>query len=288
MDTQDSEHINIWLAYSDLFSGLLVVCIGIVLFSLVPKTAPGDGGDEVRRRKDAQWGVTKKLFEQIQSQGFRSEPTSLNEVKVRFDSTDIHTFNLVRFTDVQGNEAVVILRPQGEEQKITFGDQVLFDNEGVFRNQIKPDGIALLQSIGPIILAQGALYDEIRVFGHTDVKPPKEGDSIGYNWNLSAERAIAVVTELLTDPEIGKRLPRTEDYNPYKRSQTNLNFPPNRLSAIGRGEFEPVGSDVDDNWSERQRLIYGSWANEPKMRQNRRIDIILRSSSLPSAPGKRE
>lgn len=284
MDTQDREHINIWLAYSDLFSGLVVVCMGIVLFSLIPKGPPGDGGDELRRRKDAQWGVTRKLFEQIKSQGFHSDPGGLDEVKTRFENAENFVRDLVRFTDAQGNEAVIILRPQGEEQKITFGDQVLFDNEGVFRNQIKPDGIALLQSIGPIILAQGALYDEIRVFGHTDVKPPKQGDSIGYNWNLSAERAIAVVTELLTDPEIGKRLPKTEDYNPYKRSKISLNFPANRLSAIGRGEFEPVGSGVDDSWSERQRLIYESWDKEPKMRQDRRIEIVLRSSSIAGAP----
>jgi flagellar motor protein MotB len=280
VDTQDRDHISIWLAYSDLFSGLLVVCIGLALFGLLPKSGPGDGGEELRRRKAAQWEVTKSLFNQIKSQGFSSDPTTLDHVKVRFDSTDNHSLQIVRFFDHNGDEAVVILRPQGEEQRITFGDQVLFDNHGLFLKQIKPNGIALLQSIGPIILAQGALYDEIRIFGHTDVKPPKEGDGIGYNWNLSAARAIAVVTELLTNPELGKQLPKTEAYNAYMRGKTSLNFPPNRISAIGRGEFEPVGSSPDESWSERQRMIYDSWGNETKMQQNRRIEIVLRSSSL--------
>lgn len=280
MDTEDREHINIWLAYSDLFSGLLVVAIGILLLNLLPNNGPGDGGEELRRRKETQWGVTEKLFEQLRSQGYHSEPKSLEEVKNRFDGKDGKPANLVRFSDGQGNDAVVILSPEGEEQRITFGDQVLFENEGFYRNQIKPEGIALLQSIGPIILAQGALYDEIRVFGHTDVKPPKDGDSLEYNWKLSSERAIAIVTELLTDSQIGKALSTTQQYNKYKRDKTNLNFPPNRLSAIGRGEFEPVGSSFADNWDDRQKLIYSSWDNENMMKQNRRIEIVLRSSPV--------
>jgi flagellar motor protein MotB len=287
MDTQDREHISIWLAYSDLFSGLFVVCIGLVLFSLLPKPGPGDGpgngGEELRRRKVAQWEVTKRLFEEIKKQGFSSDPAKLDDLKLRFDNPDGNSPKIVRFFDPNNDEVIVIHRPQGEEQRITFGDQVLFDDRGEFLKRIKPNGIALLQSIGPIVLAQGALYDEIRIFGHTDVKPPQQGDGIGYNWNLSAERAIAVVTELLTNREIGQQLSRTEDYNAYLRGRTSLNFPPNRISAIGRGEFEPVGSGPDDSWTKRQSLIYDSWRNETRMQQNRRIEIVLRSSSLSGA-----
>lgn len=285
MDSQEREHINIWLAYSDLFSGLLVIAIGILLFTLVPNKGPGEGGAELQKRKEAQWNVTQKLFEQIHSQGYRAEPSVIGEVRQRFDNPNSGYSNLVRFTDSKGNEAVVILTPEGEEQRITFGDQALFDNKGRYRNQIKPEGMILLQSIGPIILAQGSLYNEIRVFGHTDVKPPEGTDSFEYNWVLSAERAIAVVSELLTDPEIGKKLPAREEYDRYKRGKTSLNFPPNRISAIGRGEFEPVSSNYGDSWSERQKLIYGSWDDENKMKLNRRIEIVLRSSPVENAIG---
>lgn len=283
MDSPENDHVNIWLAYSDLFSGLLVAAIGVLLFALQPSEGPGQGGAELQKRKDAQWGVTHKLFEQIRHQGYRAEPANLNELKQRFDRKDGDQPNLVRFTDEQGNEAVVILNPEGEEQRITFGDRVLFENEGPYLKQIKPEGIALLQSIGPIILAQGSLYQEIRVFGHTDVKPPKGGDNLDYNWVLSSERAIAVVTELLTDPVIGNKLPAREEYSRYKRGKINLNFSPNRISAIGRGEFEPVGSASSDDWDKRQTMIYGSWDSENQMRQNRRIEIVLRSSPVSAA-----
>ncbi len=283
METREREHINIWLAYSDLFSGLLVLAIGILLFALLPNDGPGEGGAELQRRRVAQWAMTQKLFDQIRLQGYQGEPKSIEEVKLRFEGKLGSYPSLVRFTNAQGGEAVNILPPEGEEQRITFGENVLFDNEGEYMKQIKPEGIALLRSVGPIILAQGSLYREIRVFGHTDVKPPRGGYGLDYNWTLSAERAIAVVTELLIDPEIGKKLPAKEEYKVYKRGNIELNFPPNRISAIGRGEFEPVGSSFGDDWGSRRDMIYGSWDDERKMSQNRRIEIVLRSASPEAA-----
>jgi flagellar motor protein MotB len=284
MGTREREHIDIWLAYSDLFSGLLVVSIGLLLFALIPNEGPGEGGAELQRRKAAQWAVTQKLFDQIRLQGYQAEPKSLEEIRLRFDGKLGNYPNLVRFTNGQGSEAVLILPPEGEEQRITFGESVLFDNDGQYMKQIKPEGIDLLRSVGPIILAQGSHYREIRVFGHTDVKPPKGGYGLDYNWALSAERAIAVVTELLTDPEIGRKLPAKEGYKVYKRGNMELNFPPNRISAIGRGEFEPVGSSFGDDWDRRREMIYGSWDDERKMTQNRRIEIVLRSASPEAVP----
>lgn len=278
MNGREHDHIDIWLAYSDLFSGLLIVAIGILLFAIQPNEGPGEGGAELQRRREAQWAMTQKLFEQIRLQGYQAEPKTIGEVRSHFDDKGGTHPDLVRFINPQGNEAVIILAPEGEEQRITFGESVLFDNDGPYMKRIKPEGVALLQSVGPIILTQGALYREIRVLGHTDVKPPRGDYSLDYNWTLSAERAIAVVTELLTDPEIGKRLPAREEYDVYKRGRVNLNFSPNRISAIGRGEFEPAGSNPDDDWGRRREMIYGSWDDERKMAHNRRIEIVLRSS----------
>jgi flagellar motor protein MotB len=278
--SHEREHINIWLAYSDLFSGLLIVFVGLLLFHLLPSGQGDNGGsEELKRRREAQWNVTRKLFEEIQSRGYRPEPATLEKLKESFENTAKTNRDLLRFLDNRGNEAVILRNPEGEEQRITFGSQVLFDNEGLFRNKIKQQGVDLLRSIGPVILSQSSLYSEIRVFGHTDVKPPKEGDAFEYNWVLSSERAIAVVTELLTDPEIGKGLPANikEEYDQYRRGKISLNFPPNRISAIGRGEFEPVESQTTDEWKVRQERIHKSWSDERKMQQNRRIEIVLRS-----------
>lgn len=271
--TNNSEEINIWLAYSDLFSGVFVITVAVLLIQLLPHSE----GEELKRRRDAQWGMTQRLFEEIQSKGYSAEPHTLEDIKLSFDEKKQGA--LVRFADRNGNETVVLYNPDGEEQRITFGSQILFDNEGIYRNKIKPEGVTLLQSMGSIILAQGARFSEIRVIGHTDVKPPRSGESLEYNWVLSSERAIAVVTELLTDPEISKALPQNmkEEYERYKGGKISLNFPPNRISAIGRGEFEPFGSVSSEEWNNRKNRIYDSWNSEDLMKQNRRIEIVLRS-----------
>lgn len=282
------DEINIWLAYSDLFSGVVAISIALLLFQLVPQLGPGEGENkELKLRREAQWGMTQQLFEGIRGRGYTPDPGNLDLVRQRFEGKTPGDGALIEFKDTFGEDAVILFSPEGEEQRITFGSQVLFENEGVYRNAIKPEGIALLQSIGGVILSQGSRFSEIRVTGHTDVKPPKAGDSLDYNWVLSSERAIAVVKVLMTDPEIGKNVPPEvkKEYELYKRGKVNLNFPPNRISAIGRGEFEPVGSATGEGWEDRRRRIYGSWDNEDAMRDNRRIDIVLRSIPAGSVPG---
>ncbi|HKY42113.1 MAG TPA: OmpA family protein [Pyrinomonadaceae bacterium] len=279
----DGDEINIWLAYSDLFSGIVAISIALLLFHLIPESGNGSGGaddEEVKLRRELQWDVTQRVFEGIRSRGYLSQPDDLKQVRRAFENNVHGDGQLVVFKDSFGQDAVILFRPEGEEQRITFGSQVLFENEGVYRNTIKPEGIALLQSIGGVILSQGHRFSEIRVTGHTDVKPPKYGHSLDYNWMLSSERAIVIVKELLTNPEIGKSLPPNirREYRLYKRGAVYLNFPPNRISAIGRGEFEPVNSVAGEIWEERQKRIYKSWDDEDAMEQNRRIEIVLRSS----------
>jgi flagellar motor protein MotB len=285
MRSRDGDDINIWLAYSDLFSAVAVILLAILVFGLLPARGSGDGQsgtEEFKRRQDAQWRITEKLFNDIHSRGYAPEPLVLENVKERFYNRTPSRPDLVRFSDNQGNEAVAIFRPEGEEQRLTFGSQVLFENEGPYLKKIKLAGLSLLRTVGAIILSQDARTSEIRVIGHTDVKPPKQGYSVEYNWVLSSERAIEVVNTLLTDPEIAIRVPLgiREDNKQYKRESRTMNFPPNRISAIGRGEFEPLGS-VNEDWKERQKRIYKSWDNEKLMSQNRRIEIILKYLPMP-------
>lgn len=280
MDYEENDPVSIWLAYSDLFSGVLVLVFALLLFQLFPQTIEnGEGEDkELQRRRDAQWTLMSKLFDEIKAKGYTATPDNLDQVKERFNDKNNFFENLVKFNDENGNEAIIVYKPEGEEQRITFGSQVLFENKGPYLKEIKPEGIALLQSIGPSILIVGSRSSEIRVIGHTDVKPSKETDSMKYNWILSAERAIAVVTELLTDPVIGEKLsPAIKDeYNQYRRGTTTLNFPPNQISAIGRGEFEPLGSTTGEKWNERKKHIYASWDDEAAMKGNRRIELVIR------------
>lgn len=83
----------------------------------------------------------------------------------------------------------------------------------------------------------------IRIEGHTD-NVPISRSSYSSNWELSAARAVNVVMYFVD----------------------KCNFPPDKLMAVGYGEYKPVG----DNTTVEGRT------------QNRRIDIIVLSSKYDS------
>ena len=72
----------------------------------------------------------------------------------------------------------------------------------------------------------------LRVDGHTDVRPVSAGSAFKSNWQLSAERAIAVVQYL-----VGKGVS------------------PQRLVAAGFGEFQPIDTGTTEDAYRKNRRI---------------------------------
>ena len=118
------------------------------------------------------------------------------------------------------------------------GDRFVLQSEIFFdtgRADLKPEGRAELDKVAAAIVElESQIPAEIawilRVDGHTDVRP-----MIGQfksNWNLSAERAIAVVQYL-----VGKGVK------------------PSRLVAAGFGEFQPIDSGTTEDAYRRNRRI---------------------------------
>ncbi|OAT80367.1 OmpA/MotB family protein [Desulfotomaculum copahuensis] len=124
---------------------------------------------------------------------------------------------------------------------LSFQDNVLFQLGSA---ELTPQAGRILAKVAPII-AQTPNY--IRVEGHTD-NLPIHTPQYPTNWELSTARATAVVEDLIN----------------------NAHFPPQRLSAVGYGEYRPVAPN--DSEADRQK--------------NRRVDIvILRSKFTGSEPG---
>jgi len=94
---------------------------------------------------------------------------------------------------------------------VTLADAVLYD---LGTAEISPKAFPLLNKIGSIIYKSS---HPVRIEGHTDNLPVRSG-KFPSNWELSAARAVNVLRYLM---EKGK-------------------IPPERLSAVGYGEFQPV------------------------------------------------
>jgi chemotaxis protein MotB len=118
-------------------------------------------------------------------------------------------------------------------------DHVLFDSGSP---NISPVGLRI---IGAIATTLARLSNPVLIEGHTDNVPL---NSNGYtNWNLSTDRAVAVLQIL----------------------QSGYAIPPTRLSAAGYGEYHPAATD----------------ATPEGRAANRRVEIvILTDASTPAAP----
>jgi len=124
--------------------------------------------------------------------------------------------------------------------KYILYNKLLFQTNGL---ELSPDGKALLTKLAEVLLEES--YPFIRVQGHTDDRPLKSSSRFADNWELSAARAAEVV----------------------RFFHEILGIAPERMTAVGCGQFMPVaGNDTDEGRS-----------------MNRRIEIILESGTSPAA-----
>lgn len=104
-------------------------------------------------------------------------------------------------------------------------DDVLFASGSP---ELQPAAAELVGAIAPVLRD---FDNEIRIEGHTDTVPL---DDNGYtNWNLSSDRALAVLGLLAADPRID----------------------PMRLSATGYGEYRPIASNSTDAGKQKNRRV---------------------------------
>jgi len=144
----------------------------------------------------------------------------LKNVKKQLEEA-IEKHNLAEYVRVVDEKRSLILR---------FDSVVLFD---LGRAEIRESGKEILKELGTILKE---LDNDITIEGHTD-NLPINTLLFPSNWELSTKRATNVVIFLIE----------------------NCGLKPEKLTAAGRGEYEPVApNDSDEN---RQK--------------NRRIDIVV-------------
>lgn len=111
--------------------------------------------------------------------------------------------------------------------QISISDKMLF-RSGSYR--VSKEADALLQRIATVVNFEPAV--EVMVEGHTDSRTVKPGSYLKDNWDLSVQRATAIVREL----------------------QNNYNVDPAKLIASGRSSYVPLAeNDSKENMSRNRR-----------------------------------
>ncbi len=118
---------------------------------------------------------------------------------------------------------------------IQLPGDVLFDSG---KDKLKKDGEDILTQIANVIRTDADLNNrEFQVAGHTDSKPLK-GGVYKDNWGLSAMRARSVLVHLTSPVE-----------------DQGGGLKPNKWSAAGYGDTDPVASNDDDAGRARNRRV---------------------------------
>ena len=111
---------------------------------------------------------------------------------------------------------------------LELSDKVLFDSGS---DDLKPAGRDVLTSVAGV-LADRVRTLQIQVAGHTDNQPVGRTRRFDSNWALSAARAVAVV-----------------------RFLEQRGIEPDRMSALGFGEFQPIAPNTTPEGRARNRRI---------------------------------
>lgn len=164
--------------------------------------------------------------------GRRSDAQKIKELSAQLDELARAKGMLEQKLGQEITDKQIKLQMMEKGLVITVVGDLIFDSG---KAKIRPEAYDLLNKVSAVLKDNMAQFN-VGIEGHTDNVPIKQS---GYksNWELSTSRALSVLHYLVNDQGIS----------------------PERLSAIGYGEYRPVAS----NDSKSGRL------------QNRRVEIVI-------------
>ena len=164
--------------------------------------------------------------------GRRSDAQKIQELNAQLDELARSKGLLEQKLGSEINDKQIKLQMMEKGLVITVVGDLLFDSG---KAKIRPEAFSLLTKVSEVLKDNMAQFN-IGIEGHTDNVPIKQSGWKS-NWELSSARALSVLHYLANDQGIQ----------------------PERLSAIGYGEYRPVAS------------------NETKdgRKQNRRVEIVI-------------
>lgn len=164
--------------------------------------------------------------------GKRSDAQKIQELSAQLDELARSKGLLEQKLGQEINDKQIKLQMMEKGLVITVVGDLLFDSG---KAKIRPEAFGLLTKVSAILKDNMAQFN-VGIEGHTDNVPIKQSGWKS-NWELSTARALSVLHYLANDQGI----------------------PPERLSAIGYGEYRPVASDE----------------TKDGRKQNRRVEIVI-------------
>jgi len=157
--TDEQDGVNIWLAYSDLFAGLLIVFAVFYGLQLEQERAAKKELQQVQRKASE---LLDHVANKINAR-YKEDPSK----QVKSNGTQ-----LVLPSDITFQSASYTIRPESKPWLLEIAEEIqsALDDLGVDRHSIT-----------------------IEIRGHTDAHPLNGGPALPTNWELSSRRATEII-----------------------------------------------------------------------------------------------
>lgn len=140
---------------------------------------------------------------------------------------------LKEYVEQNGMDKDVMVVKSGDEILVRFANNILFDTG---KADIRPEAQSIMFQISEAMVQYSSRINMIRIEGHTD-NIPIHTREFPSNWDLSSTRAVNVLRYVIE----------------------NHNYPVDKISAVGYGEYHPFAT----NETEEGRSL------------NRRVDFVI-------------
>ncbi|MFH1191530.1 MAG: OmpA family protein [Candidatus Omnitrophota bacterium] len=164
--------------------------------------------------------------------GKRSDAQRIQELSSQLDELARSKGLLEQKLGTEIDDKQIKLQMMEKGLVITVVGDLLFDSG---KAKIRPEALSLLDKVSAILRDNMAKFN-VGIEGHTDNVPIKQSNWKS-NWELSTARALSVLHYLANNQRIS----------------------PERLSAIGYGEYRPLASNQ----------------SKDGCKQNRRVEIVI-------------
>ncbi|MEW6573320.1 MAG: flagellar motor protein MotB [Bacillota bacterium] len=245
-EVKEANHERWLITYADLITLLLIFFIVLFTFSNIDAKKFAGIAESLSR---ALGGGSGMVLEGAGPSVVSGAPVSQDRIESRFtiaseaEETQLRKIKeqIEKYAKEQRLAGRVTTRIEERGVVVSIQDTALFPLGSA---DLTPQAREVVRKVGQVLLTTD---NYIRVEGHT-CNLPIHTARFPSNWELSVARATSVVQELLH----------------------SVNFPPERLSASGYGEYRPIAPN--DSEANRQ--------------QNRRVDfVVLRSRYKEVEPG---
>ncbi len=163
--------------------------------------------------------LQKTIYKSIRAEFSRGEETF---VKKEEDAIK----KMLNYVEERRLSGFATVKVSEQRVKIMLANPVLFD---LGESELKPSAIAVLRQVARLL---EDIPNAVLVEGHTDDRPII-GDKFRSNWELSTARAFSVIRYFIEEE----------------------NIPPDRLSAVGYGEYRPLyPNDTEENRAMNRRI----------------------------------